>query len=230
MNLFQPLEHVSHGQYFIFHTEAIFLFGDEQATDVTELFCLRQERNAWRGCTLSIKWSIQEWLHPMDDRMLWHKKTLHAHRDGCRTSVNTWGQKRSSWGGVCHRTSRYILVQVESLPFFGEISPPLAVSGWTHSFRSSRRDECQGCQYNIFGVLWNTKHLLSIGRSSHQCFQFNSSKSAHFLHPGPVCLMRRSRPICWSSWAQSQGSDSDFSTHQCCNNASFVSVFLGKSC
>lgn len=22
----------------------------------------------------------------------------------------------------------------------------------------------------------------------------------------------------------------DFSTHQCCNNASFVSVFLGKSC
>lgn len=39
MNLFQLLEHVSHGQYFIFHMEAISLFGDEQATNVTELSC-----------------------------------------------------------------------------------------------------------------------------------------------------------------------------------------------
>lgn len=48
MNLFQPLEHVSHGQYFIFHTEATLLFGDEQATDVTELSCLRQ-KNCLQG-------------------------------------------------------------------------------------------------------------------------------------------------------------------------------------
>lgn len=49
MNLFQPLEHVSHGQYCIFHMEAAFLFGDEQGTDVTELSCLRQEncRERW---------------------------------------------------------------------------------------------------------------------------------------------------------------------------------------
>lgn len=40
MNLFQSLEHVSPGQYFIFHMEATSLFGDEQASNVTELSCL----------------------------------------------------------------------------------------------------------------------------------------------------------------------------------------------
>lgn len=180
MNLFQPLEHVSHGQYFIFHTEATFLFGDEQATDVTELLCLRQERTARRGCTLSMKRSIQEWLHPTDGPALWHRRwCTHV---GMEQTLTLQDRGGLPGGGVF--TEQVYSCSTKMFPFFGEISPLFAVSGWSYSFRSSRRGECKGRWYNIFDAMWDVKHLLSIGKSSRQCFWFNSSKSAHFLWPG----------------------------------------------
>lgn len=94
-----------------------------------------------------------------------------------------------------------------------------------------RRGECQGRWCNLssctvgreaFAVHW---HILTWYLTLPNLPVFSDQAES-----GPLHLEGRSRPICCRWWAPSQGSACDFSTHQRCNNASFVSVFFRKSC
>lgn len=117
---------------------------------------------------------------PTDGPALWHRRwCTHV---GMEQTLTLQDRGGLPGGGVF--TEQVYSCSTKMFPFFGEISPLFAVSGWSYSFRSSRRGECKGRWYNIFDAMWDVKNLLSIGKSSRQCFWFNSSKSAHFLWPG----------------------------------------------